>query len=99
MIQNLSSLIPGMYGILEPGSEQKGTLERELTDLVLVPGAAFSRDFMRMGRGGGYYDRYLSEYFGIRVGVAREYMLFDKIPSEGHDQKVDILITEKKIYR
>jgi len=63
----------------------------EMLDLVVVPGVAFTRDGARLGRGRGYYDRYLSRP-GLRafcVGVCFAHQLVDTLPVEPHDRTMD----------
>jgi 5-formyltetrahydrofolate cyclo-ligase len=73
--------------------------------LVLVPGLAFSRRGERLGRGAGYYDRFLADliaFAGPRrrkeitiAGVCHDFQIVDHIPSETHDIPVDCLLTGK----
>ena len=67
-------------------------------DLILIPGLAFDKKLNRLGRGRGYYDRYLKNFTGIKVGVCFEVQLVDVVPADDHDIELDYLITEKKIY-
>ncbi len=63
----------------------------EALDLVVVPGVAFTRDGARLGRGRGYYDRYLARP-GLRafcVGVCFAHQLIDVLPVEPHDRAMD----------
>lgn len=92
-IASLKELVPDRFAIPAPpvGS---AVLPPESFDLILVPGSAFSPDGGRLGRGGGYYDRYLPETRGVRVALARDIQLFERVPMEPHDVPVDILITE-----
>ena len=69
----------------------------EKIDLVLVPALAFDKECYRLGHGGGYYDRYLPRTRAFTVGLAREKMLFDRVPREAHDVPVMLVITEKRI--
>ena len=51
------------------------------------------------GYGGGYYDRYLQMYKeAVTVGYAFEEQLFDAIPSEAHDRRLDFVVTQKDCY-
>jgi len=59
---------------------------------ILIPGRAFDKSGNRLGRGGGYYDRILRDVKCLKIGVAFNCQLFDSIPVEPHDQKVDIII-------
>ena len=69
-------------------------------DTVLIPGSVFDPSGGRLGYGGGFYDRFLTEAAprAIRLGVAFELQLVDQVPMEPHDQYMDILVTEQQIY-
>ena len=56
---------------------------------------AFDYQGGRLGRGKGYYDRYLQERDGVRIGVAWSELVFEKTPVESHDCHMDFIITEK----
>jgi len=56
-------------------------------DLAVVPGMAFDEKGYRLGRGGGFYDRFLAGFSGVSVGLASR--LLESVPVEPHDQKVD----------
>ena len=85
------SLRPGRFGILEPDSGQ--LLVPEETDLILVPGVAFDRRGHRLGRGGGYYDRYLAAHGGVKMGLCWHWMLSDGVPHTGYDVPMDCIVT------
>lgn len=93
-IRALSELVPGAFGIPEP-ADSCPVVPPEEFDLILVPGAAFSPDGRRLGRGGGYYDRYLPRTRGVRVAAVRHIQLFDALPVEAHDVPVDLVITDE----
>ena len=93
LVQRDSPLIRHPYGMLEPGTDCPIILPDQI-DLVLVPGLAFDRSGGRLGRGGGYYDRWLSGFPGFTVGLCREGVLQPQVPREAHDQRVDLLLTE-----
>jgi 5-formyltetrahydrofolate cyclo-ligase len=86
----------GRYKIMEP-NEHCPMISSDKLDAILVPGLAFDRRGFRLGRGKGYYDRFLSTYKGISIGVCYSFQLFDEIPIEKHDQKVDMIVTEKEV--
>ncbi len=92
-IFSLTQLVPGAFGIPEPDRECEVVDPGEF-DLILVPGAAFSPDGRRLGRGGGYYDRYLPQTRGVKVALARKCQLTDDIPTDIHDINVDLIITK-----
>ena len=91
-IYSLDQLVPGAFGIPEPSGECEVVAPGEF-DLILVPGAAFSPNGCRLGRGGGYYDRYLPQTRGVKVALTRKCQLTDDIPTDSHDIKVDLIIT------
>ena len=66
-------------------------------DLVLVPGLGFSKDGHRLGRGGGYYDRWLESFEGKKIGLCFEAQLLQELPTESHDVVMDLVITEKRV--
>ena len=95
-IFSLSDLKRGMYGILEPDANDLAIDPKEL-ELIFVPGMAFDRARNRLGRGAGYYDRFLERAEdAVAVGICRSTRLFDEIPHEPHDKKVDYLVTENE---
>lgn len=62
-------------------------------DLILLPGLAFDRHHNRIGYGAGYYDKFLADQTSAKkIGLAYTFQLFDNLPSESHDVKVDKLI-------
>ncbi len=92
-VRALSELRPDRYGIPAPPPES-GTVPPECFDLILVPGAAFTRDGGRLGRGGGYYDRYLPQTRGVKAALVRAFQLFPALPIQPHDIPVDLLLTD-----
>ena len=83
----------GAFGISEPQGEVPVAAEE--IDLMIVPGVAFTRAGDRLGRGKGYYDRYLSRE-GFRaycVGVCYEHQLLAELPVEPHDRRMDEVVS------
>lgn len=86
----------GSYGILEPRAELKTICPTENIDSVIVPGVAFDNDNYRLGRGGGYYDRFLSALSDWQwtAGLAFDFQIVDTIPQkEPHDLPVSCVLT------
>lgn len=79
------------HGIREPSSGI--TVPPDELDLVLVPGTAFDRLGGRLGRGAGFYDRYLSAAAGRHWGVCFAVQLVPEVPREPHDQPMHALAT------
>lgn len=89
-------LAEGAFGILEPTGD---AVALDTIELAIVPGVAFTPDCKRLGRGGGYYDRLLSEARCLTVAVALDRQVLDDIPSEPHDVNMDIVVTQSNVYR
>ena len=92
--------INGVYGIMEPESgERISPVGGNDRIEILIPGLCFDLAKNRIGYGGGYYDRYLSQFdrekFHI-TALAYEYQIFEVIPTDEHDGKVDLVITENR---
>ncbi|GAB6011349.1 5-formyltetrahydrofolate cyclo-ligase [Viscerimonas tarda] len=66
-------------------------------DLVIVPGLAFDRKMNRLGRGKGYYDRFLAKIKAPKIGVCFDFQLLDTIPSDNHDIKMDMIVSENEL--
>ncbi len=85
------------WGIPRPaGSEQ---VPSHQIDTVIVPMLGGARDGHRIGYGKGYYDTFLQGLQATRIGVTYQACLIESIPSEPHDIRMDILVTEEEIVR
>lgn len=84
----------GAFGIIEP-DRTKPVMPQEI-DLVIAPGIAFDRHLNRMGRGKGFYDRFLKDIQAPVIGICFDFQLFDEIPTKPHDMKMSMVITEKE---
>ena len=91
-ITSPEALLPGAYGIPEP-AEDAEIAPPESIDLILVPGVAFDGEGVRLGQGGGYYDRLLSETSAVKAGICHDAALIDRVPREAHDIRMDAVIT------
>jgi 5-formyltetrahydrofolate cyclo-ligase len=90
-------LVKNRYGIWEPEQGCPIVSAPRKPAIMLVPGLAFSRDGKRLGRGKGYYDRYLSRFSEtdvICVGVCFECQLLETVPVEAHDRRVEWVLTD-----
>lgn len=94
-----SGLKPGRYGLMEPADGVP--VDPRKIDLILVPAVAYDTTGHRLGRGGGYYDRFLAGRAtnAFTCGVAFECQIHDSIPIKPHDCAVDALVTEKCLRR
>lgn len=100
-ITSLDNLLESTYGILEPSTEESKTEPNEL-DLIVVPGVAFDRNGGRMGYGAGFYDRYFKKINKeniskiVKLALAYEFQILDKVPMNSQDVPVDYIITENE---
>ncbi len=92
----LDQLVPGHFGILEP-SEDLPICEADKDSLCLVPALLFDEEGFRLGYGKGYYDRFLANYRGQTLGVARNGFILSRLPRGFFDRSVDILISETEV--
>ena len=80
----------GHLGVPEP---QTATYKGPI-DLILVPGVVFDNHCHRIGRGGGYYDRFLSRQSAKKVGVCYSFQLHKHtIPHMYNDRRMDRVVT------
>ena len=85
-------------GILEPATGTAISLGR--IDMIVVPGMAFDRRGYRVGRGQGFYDRFLSQqdFRGIRCALCfHEQILPNPIPAESHDIPMNLIVTDREV--
>ena len=97
VIKSFDELEIGKFGIPAPKEDAPNLNENEI-DLIIVPAVTFNRQGYRLGRGGGYYDRFLEKSDAFSVGLGREKLICD-VPLESHDMAVKCLVTEEKAYK
>jgi 5,10-methenyltetrahydrofolate synthetase len=94
-----SQLQPGLWGIREPAVErcERLTVLNEV-EFALLPGVAFTRDGVRLGYGGGFYDKLLAQmtHQPTLVGAAFSLQIVEKIPQEATDVNIEWVITEQE---
>lgn len=96
-IRSWEDLQPGTMGILEP---EDGEIVAAENGIMLMPGLAFDRQGNRVGYGAGYYDRYLALHDNeklLKIAYAFDFQVVDSIEAEAHDQKVNAIVTDRRI--
>ncbi|GAB6121534.1 5-formyltetrahydrofolate cyclo-ligase [Dysgonomonas termitidis] len=83
------------FGIMEPVGDNYTDYKK--VDLIIIPGVAFDRKMNRMGRGKAYYDRFLPKLKAPRLGICFEFQLFDGIPADKNDVKMDYIVSENEL--
>ena len=85
-------------GIPEPYAEKK-----VFPDVLIVPLVGFDKNKFRLGYGGGFYDRYIFKSLKFKkvltIGFAFSFQEIKKIPTNGYDQKLDFILTDKEIIK
>ena len=95
-IRSWDDLVPGKYSIPEPGDGLEVLKKYSFLDLVIVPGVGFDEKGCRIGRGKGYYDRFLArlDHGILKLGLAFGVQILNSVPVTGYDKKVDGIVTE-----
>ena len=96
-------LAPGYASILEPVEAIRSTnfVSPESIDIIFLPGSVFDERGGRMGYGGGFYDRFVSQKApqAHRIGLCYEFQVVPEAPLQDHDERMDVIVTEKRIIK
>ncbi len=95
-VYDFNNLTTGSFGIKEPKPIEK--LIGTLNTLCIVPALAYTKCGKRLGRGGGYYDRFLESFKGVKIGICYSDYLLSKIPTESFDIDVDAVICDFGVF-
>lgn len=96
-INNYSQVRKGHFDIEEPIVDQTTFIEKNKIDLLIVPGVVFSADGYRVGFGGGYYDRFLTDFIHPTISLVWSEQLIQTVPTNQYDLPVQYVVTEKEI--
>ena len=98
-VNSLGDLEKSSYGIMEPKQNMHRDYSVEDLDLVILPGVVFDTKGNRIGRGKGYYDKFLKKTGKKtkRIGVAFDFQVLEDVSGRKHDEPVDVVVTEKRI--
>ena len=97
-LKRIEDLEKGPFGIYQPKDGTTNKIPAEEIDLVIVPAIAYDEDNVRLGRGKGYYDRFLSGQGSIlekTIGLAFSFQVFEHLPRGPHDRPVSRVITDR----
>lgn len=92
-LESLQKTEVSRYRIREPAVSIE-SVKFSATDMVLVPGLAFTENGLRLGHGKGYFDRFLAGFPGLSVGVCFSRQILTALPVQDHDRRVKMLITD-----
>lgn len=96
IITSADQLAEGKFKIPEPDGSLPKPVITDKT-VCIVPALAFTERGLRLGYGGGFYDRYISAYPQLyRIGLIFDELISGSLPAESHDAAVNAIITEKR---
>lgn len=107
-VHDISELSTGYMGIPEPVAVRALNMSLNEIDIEIIPGIGFDLKGNRLGYGAGYYDKLLSHKSKrlsktkgriTTIALAFEEQIAEKIPSEPHDIRVDLIVTDKRLIR
>lgn len=95
-VTSLKDLRKGSFGIPEPCVMKGKEADLKKIDCVIVPGLAFDASGNRLGRGKGYYDKFLSclSKRVVKIGIGFSFQVVKEIPMQEHDRRLDIILTD-----
>lgn len=94
LIKSFDDLEKGSFGVLEPIVAQCELLTDFSSSICVVPALGYDLDGYRLGYGAGYYDRFLSNYPGLKVGIIYAACVKPRLPRGRYDVPVSLLLTE-----
>lgn len=93
VINRMEDLQAGAHDVPEPVTNHKALITEHT--ICIVPGIAFTKDGIRLGQGGGYYDRFLKNYPDLyTIGIGYDFMIQETLPCEEHDCRMSRIITD-----
>ena len=95
VIRSFDDLEKGAFGLLEPKTDICPKVTSYYRAMCIVPGMSFDFRGCRIGYGGGYYDRFLADFNGSKIGICYSSCIQWKLPKGIHDTAVDLIVTEK----
>ncbi len=96
----IDDFVCGPYSVMEPDIKKAREVSIEEIDVVIVPGLGYDLQKNRLGRGAGFYDRFLQRLTPStkKVGLAFDFQILDSLPIDlAFDQKVDYIVSEDRI--
>jgi 5-formyltetrahydrofolate cyclo-ligase len=95
-VSDATQLKSGAFGVMEPDAAKCPLFDPRDAEIIFVPGLAFTTEGLRLGRGRGFYDRLLAALPAdiLRVGVCFTGQIVAELPSEPHDEEVDVVLSQ-----
>ena len=87
-------LVPGPFGLMQPSADAPEVVPQ----VLIVPGLAFTAGGLRLGQGGGHYDRWLALHPGVAtIGLGWDCQIVERLPQEAHDIVLDAVVTPTRL--
>ncbi len=96
-ITSLDDLEKGAFGVMEPVLRCPVERSFSVNTVCIVPGVGYDKKGFRIGYGKGYYDRFLRNFKGMKIGVVFSELILEDIPKNRFDAHVDVLVSEKGV--
>lgn len=96
-VNSLSQLVKGSFSVPEPDCGMPLYENDTALAVCIIPALAFDKEGYRLGYGKGYYDRFLSDFTGTRIGVGYQALVLPTVPHNRFDLKTDLIVTEKGV--
>lgn len=97
-IDSLMELNVGAFSVLEPSEKNEKYIYSDKNDICIVPALCFDRQGYRLGYGKGYYDRFLNDFNGLKIGICFDEFIKEVLPRFDTDIAVDMIISDVKKY-
>ncbi len=97
-MHSLTDLKVGAFSVLEPSEKNEKYIYSDKNDICIVPALCFDRQGYRLGYGKGYYDRFLKNFNGIKIGICFNEFIKEALPIFNTDIAVDMIISDDKKY-
>lgn len=98
-ILDLADVLPQAGGIVEVSKQMSRLRTVNNLNAMIVPGVVFDKHGRRMGFGMGFFDSCLAGFNGVRIALAYDFQVVDKIPMLTDSRRLDFIVTEKRIVR
>ena len=98
IINDINETEKRTFGVREPIVEKCQKLRDFRGAVCIVPALGFDREGFRLGYGKGCYDRFLSGFRGVKIGICYENCVYDLLPHGFYDIPADLIVTENGIY-
>lgn len=93
-INSIQDLQPGLFGIEEPVTIES---KEKNFDCIILPMLAADLKGNRVGYGKGYYDRFLEQTTGVKIGIVYDACVVEEVETDEYDIPLDMIITEKRV--